>query len=344
VMAGVENQQHKLAEGFREGLELDIDEDGLVDVEDEDASAVLSRHNVHIYGHGKKLLFFGHGFGTNHKIWGGMMQYMDKSEYTMVMYDLLGAYSTDPDNFDPQRYSSLHAYADDLLEVLDACGIERCTYIGHSVSAMVGAIASVASPEVFERIIMIGPSPRYLDAEGYVGGFSLEELDQVFVAMQDNYKVWASGFAPLVVGEDVESPSVREFSRSIFLIRPDVAFCTLKTIFRSDYRALIPQIPVQCHLLHTARDAAVPLEVAEFLMDNIPIVCGEILSLDGHLPHLTHPEIVAKAVLRHIEMPLVSRDEVDGRSSVINGKKEESNGEASARELAQQVERLQVSK
>nr|AFI78791.1 putative D14 protein [Spirogyra pratensis] len=271
-------------------------------------ATVLERHNVVVVGEGPELLFLSHGFGTNQQIWGGILEHLDlQNTYKVIMWDLMGAYSTNPEGFNFQRYSTLHGYADDLLEVLDELGVESCTYIAHSVSGMIGVIASVERPNVFKRLILIGASARYLDTTGYKGGFTLEQLDQVFAAMQDNYKVWASGFAPMVIGEDVESPHVREFCRSLFLIRPDIAFSTLRTIFTCDLRHLLPQVSVQVHLLQTARDAAVPWDAVQYMLDAFPNACVEMVPVAGHLPHLTHPETVSDAILRHLAMPLRQR-------------------------------------
>eukprot|EP00897_Mesotaenium_endlicherianum_P009238 jgi/Mesen1/8342/ME000462S07791 len=251
--------------------------------------SVVEKHNVQVIGHGPEILLFSHGFGSNWQIWGQTVEAMG-----------LDLTHTNPDDFDFQRYSSLHGYADDLLELLDELDIKR--------------------PHVFKRMILLGASPRYTNGPDYTGGFTLEVLDQLFAAVQDNYRMWASGFAPIAVGCDsIDSPHVREFSRTLFLIRPDIAFSSIKTIFLCDMRYLLPQVSkraapscpsepllhvsVDVHLLQTEKDNAVPLEAMEYMVEHLPKVQYEMLPVEGHLPHLTHPKIVADALLRHLASP-----------------------------------------
>ncbi|KAL2643697.1 hypothetical protein R1flu_011284 [Riccia fluitans] len=212
-----------------------------------------------------------------------------------------GQGTTNPDYFSFQRYSTLHGYADDLLAILDELEVQSCIYIGHSVCGMVGCLASIERPYLFSKIIMISASPRYLNDVNYFGGFEQEDLNQLFEAMQSNFKAWVSGFAPLAVGADIESEAVQEFSRTLFNIRPDIAFSVAKTIFQSDLRCILPQVMVPCHILQSQKDLAVPVVVSDYLKHSFggkTIV--EVLPTDGHLPQLSSPDVVIPVLLRHI--------------------------------------------
>ena len=132
-----------------------------------------------------------------------------------------------------------------------------------SVSAMVGAIASISRPDLFSKLIMVSASPRYLNDVDYFGGFEQDELDQLFEAMQSNYKAWCSGFAPLAVGGDMDSVSVQEFSRTLFNMRPDIALSVAQTIFQSDMRQILHLVTVPCHIIQSLKDLAVPVVVSE---------------------------------------------------------------------------------
>jgi len=143
---------------------------------------------------------------------------------------------------------------------------------------------------------------RYLNDIDYFGGFDQVDLDQLFEAMQSNFKAWVSGFAPLAVGADLDSIAVQEFSRTLFNVRPDIALSVAKTIFQSDMRSMLPHVTVPCHILQSSRDLAVPVAVAEYIHQNLggkSIV--EILPSEGHLPQLSSPAIVIPVLLRHIE-------------------------------------------
>jgi pimeloyl-ACP methyl ester carboxylesterase len=148
---------------------------------------------------------------------------------------------------------------------------------------------------------------RYLNDVDYYGGFEQEDLDQLFEAMQNNYKAWCSGFAPLAVGGDMDSVAVQEFSRTLFNMRPDIALSVAQTIFQSDMRSILHMVTVPCHILQSMKDLAVPVVAAEYLHQNLggeSIV--EVMSSDGHLPQLSSPDIVIPVLLKHIRYNIAS--------------------------------------
>ncbi|KAH7520282.1 probable esterase KAI2 [Ziziphus jujuba] len=257
-------------------------------------------HNLKVVGTGQQILVLGHGFGTDQSVWKHLIPHII-DDYKVILYDNMGAGTTNPDYFDFERYSTLEGYAYDLLAILEELQVDSCIYVGHSVSAMVGLIASITRPDLFSKIIMIAASPRYLNDVDYYGGFEQEDLDQLFEAMGANYKAWCSGFAPLAVGGDMDSMAVQEFSRTLFNMRPDIALTVAQTIFQSDMRQILKMVTVPCHILQSVKDLAVPVVVSEYLHQNLggeSIV--EVMSSDGHLPQLSSPDIVIPVLLRHI--------------------------------------------
>jgi len=261
---------------------------------------LLEAHNVNVVGTGEELVVLGHGFGTDQSVWKHILPHL-VDNYRIILYDNMGAGTTDPEYFSFQRYSTLHGYADDLLSILDELEIESCIFVGHSVAGMVACLASIERPFLFSKIIMISASPRYLNDTDYFGGFEQEDLNQLFLAMQSNFKAWVSGFAPLAVGADIESPAVQEFGRTFFNIRPDIAFSVAKTVFQSDLRCILAQVSVPCHILQSSKDLAVPVVVSDYLHHTLggPTVV-EILQTEGHLPQLSSPEVVIPVLQRHI--------------------------------------------
>lgn len=258
-------------------------------------------HNVRVLGSGERAVVLAHGFGTDQSVWKHLIPHLVE-QYKVVLFDNMGAGTTNPDYFDFDRYATLEGYAYDVIAILEELRLPSCVYVGHSVSAMIGAIASVARPDLFTKILSISASPRYLNDADYYGGFEVEDLDQLFDAMRSNYKAWCSGFAPLAVGGDMDSVAVQEFSRTLFNMRPDIALSVLQTIFRSDLRHILAHITVPCHIIQSMKDSAVPVVVSEYLHRNLAghsIV--EVMSTDGHLPQLSSPDIVVPVVLRHIQ-------------------------------------------
>ncbi|XAR51337.1 hypothetical protein NMG60_11005938 [Bertholletia excelsa] len=261
---------------------------------------VEEAHNVKVLGSGDRTIVFAHGFGTDQSVWKHVVPHL-LDEYRVILFDNMGAGTTNPEYFDFDRYATLEGYAYDVLAILEELQVESCIYVGHSVSAMVGIIASVNRPDLFIKLIMISGSPRYLNDVDYYGGFEQEDLDQLFEAMKSNYKAWCSGFAPLAVGGDMDSPAVQEFSRTLFNMRPDIALSVSQIIFQSDYRHILGHVAVPCHIIQSMNDLAVPVVVSEYLHQNLgseSIV--EVMSTDGHLPQLSSPDVVVPVILRHI--------------------------------------------
>lgn len=142
---------------------------------------------------------------------------------------------------------------------------------------------------------------RYLNDVDYYGGFEQEDLEQLFEAMQSNYKAWCAGFAPLAVGGDMESVAVQEFSRTLFNMRPDIALSVAQTIFQSDMRNILGLVTVPCHIIQSMKDMAVPVVVSEYLHRNLAAESiVEVMHSDGHLPQLSSPDIVVPILLKHI--------------------------------------------
>lgn len=257
-------------------------------------------------GSGEQIIVLAHGFGTDQSLWKHLVPHL-VDDYRVILFDNMGAGTTNPEYFDFERYSNLEGYAYDVLAILEELQVQSCIFVGHSVSAMIGAIASITRPDLFSKLISINGSPRYLNDVDYYGGFEQEDLDQLFEAMGSNYKAWCSGFAPLAVGGDMDSVAVQEFSRTLFNMRPDIALSVAQTIFQVDLRQILCHVTVPCHILQSIKDLAVPVVVSEYLHQNLggeSIV--EVMTSDGHLPQLSSPDIVVPVLLRHIRYNIVT--------------------------------------
>jgi len=258
---------------------------------------LLDALNVRVVGSGRKFLVLAHGFGTDQSAWNRILPFFTPN-YRVVLYDLVCAGSVNPDYFDFQRYTTLDAYVDDLLHILDSLGVDRCAYVGHSISATIGILASIRRPELFSKLILVGASPRFLNDQGYHGGFEQGEIEKVFSAMEANYAAWVNGFAPLAVGADVPT-AVREFSRTLFNMRPDISLFVSRTVFSSDLRGVLGLVQVPCCIIQTARDVSVPASVATYLKNHLGgRNTVEMLNIEGHLPHLSAPALLAQVLTR----------------------------------------------
>ncbi|KAJ9170603.1 hypothetical protein P3X46_018699 [Hevea brasiliensis] len=265
---------------------------------------VEEAHNVKVLGSREQVLVLSHGFGTDQSVWKYLVPHL-LEDYRVIICDNMGAGSTNPDYYDFERCLAIDGFVYDLLAILDELEVKSCIFVGHSVLSMVGAIASMSRPDLFSKLVMLSAAPRLLNDKDHHGGFEREDLDQMFEGMRSNYKAWRSGFAPMVVGGDIDSVAVQEFCRTLFNMRPDIALSLAQVKFLSDMRDVLPLVKVPCHTLQSTMDMAVPVEVSEYLHQNLggPSIV-EVMPTGGHLPQLSSPYMVIPVVLRHIRLDI----------------------------------------
>lgn len=256
------------------------------------------RHRARLIGEGTELLVLSHGMGTDQSAW-SRLEPLLPARYRLLLWDLPGAGPLVPDDFDLRRYASIASWSDDLLALLDEVGVERCRYLGHSVSGMIGALAAVEDPQRFEQLLLLNASPRYLDAPGYIGGFKAADLQALYQAIATHYADWVAGFAPAAIAEDAPA-AVREFADGFLSMSPDVTLAVARTIFESDLRHALPSIRVPCVLVHSRDDIAVPEAVARYMHQHLPDSRLEWIQARGHLPHMSAPQAVADALEPHL--------------------------------------------
>ncbi|XP_065876041.1 probable esterase KAI2 [Euphorbia lathyris] len=259
-------------------------------------------HNVRILGSGEQVIL-SHGFGTDQSIWKFMVPYLLEN-YRVVLYDNMGAGTTNPEYYDFERYSTMEGFAYDLFAILEELEVKSCVFVGHSIKSMVGALASIFRSDLISKLITLCGTPSMvLNDKYYIGGFEKEELEEMFEGMRSNYMAWCSGYAPLIVGGDMESEAVQEFSRTLFNMRPDIALSYDQVVFSSDMREILPMVKVPWHILQSSKN--IPPMVGEFLHQNVggPSVI-ELMPTSSHLPQLTSPDIVIPLILKHIELDI----------------------------------------
>nr|ALB07164.1 hyposensitive to light 9 [Striga hermonthica] len=267
-------------------------------------STVGAAHNVTVLGSGETTVVLGHGFGTDQSVWRHLVPYL-VDEYKVLLYDNMGAGTTNPDYFDFERYATLEGYTYDLIAILDEFQVSSCIYVGHSMSAMAAVVASIFRPDLFRKIVMISSTPRLSNTKDYYGGFEQHELDELSAAVEHNYKAMASGYAPLIVGGDLESSAIQEFSRTLFNVRPDIGLSVCRMVNSFDLRPYLSQVTVPCHIIQSSKDTMVPVVMGEYLRRRLGgKTVVEVLPTEGHLPHLSAPEITVPALVRHIRQDI----------------------------------------
>lgn len=254
-------------------------------------------HAVTELGSGRTTVVLGHGLGGDQTQWAPVAAVLARSA-RVITFDNAASGRCAPEVFSPERHSSVEGFADDLTDVCSDLGLRGAMYVGHSLAGMAGALASIADPGLFSRVVLIGASARYADdpATGYVGGFTAEAIDAMLDEVRADFLRWSAGFAPLVMGNQASPEASGEFARSLRRYPPEVASTVFTAAFRSDFRASMHLVDVPTLLLQSTDDAAVPLEAAQWLAEEIPHARLRVLSAHGHFPHVVAPAEVIRAL------------------------------------------------
>jgi sigma-B regulation protein RsbQ len=257
---------------------------------------VRARNNVTEFGpaEGQPILF-AHGFGCDQQMWRYVAPaFADR--YRVVLFDHVGAGRSDLAAYDPDRYSSLEGYARDILEICDELDLRRVVFVGHSVSAMMGVLAAQRDPDRFERLVLVGPSPRYIDDAGYVGGFTREDIDGLLDSLDSNYLGWSRTMAPVIMGNAGRPDLGEELTNSFCRTDPEIARRFARVTFLSDNRDDLDGIDVPALVLQCADDVIAPEAVGEYVAARMRRARLVHLSATGHCPNLSAPEETTAAI------------------------------------------------
>ena len=251
---------------------------------------VLSRNNVKVSGEGTQSMLFAHGFGCNQHMWRFVTPAFE-DDYRLVLFDYVGSGKSDLRAYNPERYSNLNGYVEDLLEICGALELKDVIFVGHSVSCMIGLLAAIKEPRLFQRLILVGPSPRYInEAPDYVGGFARRDIEELLETMDKNYIGWANFLAPAVMKNPDRPELGAELTQSFCSTDPIIARQFAEVTFLSDNRRDLPRLTVPSLILQCSEDLIAPKEVGEYLHRNLPHGTLRVMKATGHCPHMSAPE------------------------------------------------------
>ena len=263
---------------------------------------VLSRNNVRILGNAAgPVVMFGHGFGCDQEMWHRVIPYFTE-QYRVIVFDHVGSGDSDKAAYNSPKYSSLDGYISDLLEICAELDLRDVTFVGHSVSAMMAVAAASAAPQYFANMVLLASSPSYMDRpeDGYTGGFSEADIDELLVSLDTNYIVWAAAMAPMIMGNPNSPELHNELEGSFCRLDPAIARDFARVSFRSDVRALLSEVAVPTLILHCSNDLLAPPHVGAYTHERVPNSTLVTLTATGHLPHVSAPQETAEAILSYL--------------------------------------------
>ncbi|HJR66079.1 MAG TPA: alpha/beta hydrolase [Gemmatimonadaceae bacterium] len=250
---------------------------------------VLRRNNVKVFGGGTQPMVFAHGFGCDQNMWRFITPAFE-NDYRIVLFDYVGSGHSDLRAYDRTRYGTLGGYAEDLLDVCRALDLRNAIVVGHSVSGIVAVLAAKREPHRFAQLILIGPSPRYINDSDYVGGFDRADIDGLLETMEKNYIGWANYLAPVIMANPDRPELAGELTESFCSTDPVIARRFAEVTFLSDNREDLVDVTVPSLILQCSADVIAPPEVGEYVHRHLPLSTLRVMQATGHCPHMSHPE------------------------------------------------------
>ncbi|QQQ29194.1 alpha/beta fold hydrolase [Chryseobacterium indoltheticum] len=257
--------------------------------------SAIKRNNVVINGNGENVIMFAHGFGCDQNMWRYVYPAF-QDNYTTVLFDHVGAGNSDLSAYSFQKYDELEGYAEDIVEIAKELNIKDAVFVGHSVSAIMGLIAANKAPDIFKSLILIGPSPSYINQGDYIGGFSSSEIDELLESMNNNHLGWSMAMAPIIMGNPEREELGKELANSFCKTDPEIAKHFAKTTFLTDKRDILQHTKVPVLILQCSNDIIAPLEVGHYMHKQIENSKLVVMKATGHCPNLSAPEETISAI------------------------------------------------
>ncbi len=257
---------------------------------------ILRRNNVKVIGSaGKPVVMMAHGFGCDQNMWRLVAPALAE-DFQVVLFDYVGSGGSEPSAWNDERYAALDGYAHDVIDICEALDLRDVAFVGHSVSAMVGVLAAAAAPERLSSLVMVGPSPCYIDDDAYRGGFSAEDIDELLESLESNYLGWSAVMAPVIMGNPERPELGEELTNSFCATDPAKARVFARTTFLSDSRDDLKSVAVPTLVLECTEDVIAPREVGAYVHAAIPGSRLVTLDATGHCPQLSAPEATTSAI------------------------------------------------
>ncbi len=256
---------------------------------------VVKRNNVVQSGAGDRVMVFSHGFGCDQNMWRFVAPAFE-ADFRTVLFDHVGAGGSDLTAYDRDKYADLSGYADDVIEICQALGLKDVVFVGHSVSAMIGVLAAIRQPELFESLVLVGPSPRYIDDDGYRGGFSAAQIEELLAFLDDNHMGWSAAMGPVIMGNADRPELAEELTNSFCRTDPAIAKAFARVTFMSDNRDDLARLQTRALILQCQEDVIASPWIGEYVHRHIANSTLTVLDATGHCPNLSAPREVIAAI------------------------------------------------
>lgn len=256
---------------------------------------VIQRNNVIVCGKGSVPIIFAHGFGCDQNMW-RLVAPAFENDYKIILFDHVGAGHSDITAYSADKYSTLEGYAADMLDVIRSLELENVIFVGHSVAAMMGVLAAREAPHLFQKLILVAPSPYYINDNAYVGGFEKDQIDELLESLASNHLGWSMAMAPVIMGNPDRKELTDELSNSFCRTDPSIARQFARTTFLSDTRDVLKEVHTPSLILQCADDVIAPTQVGAYVHAAMPDSAIVYMKATGHCPNLSAPDETIAAI------------------------------------------------
>lgn len=261
--------------------------------------AITHRYNVTVSGQGEQPILFAHGFGCDQSMWRYITPAFE-ADYKVIRFDYIGHGKASLDSYNRERYSSLQGYVQDVLDICHALDLQQVILIGHSVSSMIGVLACIKEPARFSRLIMVGPSPRYINDDGYYGGFERDDIEGLLSMMDGNFFGWATSLGPVIMANEDRPELGEELTNTFCQTDLEVALQFAHVTFYGDNRQDLSKLQTPSLIIQSLEDVIAPVEVGEYIAKHTPNSSLCVIDATGHCPHLSAPEQTIEAIRHYL--------------------------------------------
>jgi sigma-B regulation protein RsbQ len=263
---------------------------------------ILSTHNVRVNGQGDRHMLFANGYGCDQEVWQAVAPSFEAS-HKVTLFDIIGGGKSDRTAYDPEKYSTLQGYSADIIEICETLGATNTVLVAHSASCMTAVVAAAERPDLFSKLILIAPSPCYINHDGYEGGFTHEEIQALVALVEKNYFEWTNVMADVLMGNPDRPELVSKFKQILGRFDPEIARRLAKLLFMADTRGYLPQIKTPSLLLQCQNDPVAPLSVGHFLNQQIAGSKLVVMNATGHYPNMSAPGETVREIGTYLGVP-----------------------------------------
>lgn len=261
---------------------------------------IIKRNNVTVQGEGTQIMLMAHGYGCDQNMWRFITPAFSK-KYKIVLFDHVGSGKSDITAYDFKKYSTLHGYADDIIEICESLNLKNVILIGHSVASMMGLLAANKAPHLFDSLIMIGPSPRYINDETYYGGFEEADIHELLESLDSNYLGWSTAITPVIMGNADKPELSEELANSFCRNNPEIAKHFANVTFLGDNRKDLLELTTRTLILQCSSDVIAPEPVGKYVNEQLKNSTIVVMEATGHCPQMSAPQETIELVNKFLD-------------------------------------------